>query len=465
MLQIYDTVTQKKAVFKPIVAGQVGLYVCGITVYDYSHIGHARAYLAFDVILRYLRSSGYQVRYIRNVTDIDDKIIKRAQDNNESWQQLADRFMKSMHEDFEQLNLVMPEQEPKATHFIPEMIELIQILMEKGYAYPASNGDVYYDIEKFEQYGCLSHRHIDDLRAGARIDVNEAKRNPLDFVLWKRAKSGEPAWPSPWGLGRPGWHIECSAMAIKNLGETFDIHGGGPDLQFPHHENERAQSEAATGKPFANTWMHVGCLQIDKEKMSKSAGNFLTIRDFLKDYHPEVLRYFSIASHYRSPVDYTERNIDSAIAGMERLYTALRGLSEAQRSDESTDFEQRFRRAMDDDFNTPVALSILFELVREIHRTRDIDPTRAAMWGTLLKKLANILGLLYEVPETFLQNMVRTNLDVEAIEARIMERTAARNAKDWALSDRIRDELLREGILLDDTPHGTQWRRERVISA
>jgi cysteinyl-tRNA synthetase len=459
MLRIYNTLTKEKEVFKPIVPNQIGFYICGITVYDFSHLGHARAYLAFDMVLRYLRESGYKVWYVRNITDVDDKIIKRSQENNESWQDLTERFIKAMSEDFAMLNMLPPDLEPRATEYIPEMVALIQRLMDKGYAYTAPNGDVYYDVEKFESYGCLSHRNIDDLKSGARIEVNEHKQNPLDFVLWKMAKPGEPFWPSPWGNGRPGWHIECSAMSLKTLGETFDIHGGGPDLKFPHHENERAQSEAANDKKFVNTWMHIGYLQINKEKMSKSLGNFLTIRDFLKNYHSEILRYFSIISHYRSPVDYAPDNINSAIAGMERLYTALRGLPDGT-PPEKTEFEAQFRQAMDDDFNTPIAFSVLFELAREINRTRDTNPSLSADLGALLKKLGNLLGLLYSTPDAFLQGIVTTGLDTDLVEERIKQRNEARAAKNWALADQIRDELLNHGIALDDTSQGTIWRRE-----
>lgn len=461
VLHIYNTLTRKKEIFEPIYPNEVGFYVCGVTVYDYCHLGHARAYIVFDMILRYLRESGYQVRYIRNITDIDDKIIKRSQENNESWFDLTERFISAMHEDFNALNILLPDLEPKATDYIPEMLALIQTLMDKGYAYIAPNGDIYYNVEKFESYGCLSHRNIDDLRAGARIELNAAKQNPLDFVLWKMAKPGEPSWPSSWGDGRPGWHIECSAMSLKNLGQTFDIHGGGPDLKFPHHENERAQSEAANDKKFVNTWMHAGYLQINKEKMSKSLGNFLTIRDFLKNYHPEILRYFCLISHYRSPVEFTNDHIDSAIAGMERLYTALRGLSIGNAALE-TEYEIRFRQAMDDDFNTSIAFSVLFDLAREINRTRETNPNLSADLGALLKKLGNLLGLLYSTPDAFLKGVIRSDLNADTIEKRIIQRNQARASKNWAVADQIRDELLNEGIALEDTIQGTIWRRENT---
>lgn len=460
MLHIYNSLSKEKEIFKPIVPNKVGLYVCGITVYDYSHIGHARAYLIFDMVLRYLRYSGYQVNYIRNITDIDDKIIKRSQENQEEWTRLTQRFIEAMHQDFLDLNLLSPNQEPKATDYIPDMLALVQTLLDKGYAYSAPNGDVYYSVDKFKSYGCLSHRHLNDLQAGARIEVNEAKKNPLDFVLWKSAKSGEPAWSSPWGDGRPGWHLECSVMSMKNLGETFDIHGGGPDLKFPHHENERAQSEAATHKRFVNIWMHAGYLKIDKEKMSKSLDNFITIRDFIKNYHPEVLRYFNLMSHYRSPVDYCQESIDSAIAGLERFYTALRGLPAAT-VQTGTDYETRFQQAMDDDFNTPIAFAVLFDLVRDINREKENNPKQAAVLGALLKKLGNLLGLLNADPEAFLQGVIKSSdLAVNDIEALIERRNQARQAKDWALADKLRQELLSKGVALEDTSAGTLWRRE-----
>lgn len=470
MLHIYNSLTKKEELFQPLVKNQVGLYVCGITVYDYSHIGHARTYIVFDMVLRYLRYRGYQVKYVRNITDIDDKIIKRSQENDETYQALTERFIKAMHEDFHALNLLDADGEPKATDNIQGMLQLVQQLIDKGFAYVGDSGDVYYDIEKFKDYGCLSHRHQEDLLAGSRVEVNEAKKNPMDFVLWKMAKPGEPFWASPWGNGRPGWHLECSVMAMKNLGETFDIHGGGPDLKFPHHENERAQSEAATGKRFVNVWMHSGYLQIDKEKMSKSLGNFITIRDFLTNYHPEILRYFNLMSHYRSPIDYAKDNIDSAISGMERLYTALRGLPTAsiQETEEIKDhikdikdYEERFQKAMNDDFNTPVAFAVLFDLVREINRVRDSDLSLAVKLGSLLKRLGNILGLLYAEPDVFLQSMVKGgSLETWAIEDLIAKRNEARRDKNWALADQYRNELLKQGIALEDTASGTLWRRE-----
>lgn len=459
MLHIYNTLSKEKELFKPLLPNKVGLYVCGITVYDYSHIGHARAYLIFDMALRYLQYLGYEVNYIRNITDIDDKIIKRSQENQEEWTALTQRFIQAMHEDFAILNLLPPNQEPRATDYIPEMITFVQTLIDKGYAYSAENGDVYYSVEKFETYGCLSHRKLEDLQAGARIEVNEAKKSPLDFALWKAAKPNEPAWSSPWGLGRPGWHLECSVMSMKNLGATFDIHGGGPDLKFPHHENERAQSEALSGKRFVNFWMHAGYLQIDKEKMSKSLGNFVTIREFLQEYHPEVLRYFNLIAHYRSPVDYCQESIDSAIAGLERLYTALRGLPQAI-APEGTEIERDFQKAMNDDFNTPIAFAVLFELARNINREKERNLAQAATLGALLKRLGNLLGLLTADPDVFLKEVVKTTeLNVSEIEALIEKRNQARQARDWALADNVRQTLLSKGVALEDTATGTLWRK------
>lgn len=475
MLQIYNSLTKQKEPFKPRNFPKVDLYVCGVTVYDFCHIGHARTYLAFDMIQRYLRCRGYEVNYVRNITDIDDKIIKRAHENQESWQALTQRFIQAMHEDLhDSLNMLKPQIEPKATEFLPEMIELIQTLIDKGYAYRADNQDVYYEIQKFKSYGCLAHRDLEDLIAGSRVEVNESKGNPLDFVLWKAAKPGEPAWESPFGLGRPGWHTECAAMSLKLLGETFDMHGGGPDLKFPHHENERAQSEAITGKTFVNTWMHVGYLQIDKEKMSKSTGNFITIREFLKDYHPEVLRYFNIASHYRSPIEYSVEHLNLAHGALIRLYTALRGLKLPDKPDEnqlaqtfsssnSSEFEKRFIEAMDDDFNTPVALAVLFDLARELNKEKELQGARTERveaLGALLVRLGQILGILFDKPEAFLQERALiSDEDSAEIESLIAARAAARQSKNWAEADTIRKKLAALSVELEDTADGTLWRR------
>lgn len=484
-MEIYNSLSRKKESFKPIVANQISMYVCGPTVYDYCHIGHARLYIVMDVVVRYFRYLGYNLKYIRNITDIDDKIIQRANENKEPYNSLSERFIQAMHEDLEKLHLIKPDLEPKATEYLAEMIDLIQDLIKKGFAYVADNGDVYYDVRKFKGYGELSNRDLDDLKAGTRVEVNEAKQNPLDFVLWKSAKPNEPKWPSPFGEGRPGWHTECSAMSLKNLGETIDIHGGGADLKFPHHENERAQSEVRTGKHFVNTWMHVGFLQINKEKMSKSLGNFLTIRDCLKEYHPEVLRYFNITSHYRSPVEYSDENLHNAALSLERMYTALRGLNPKIEDESSisentskldafksagaiskdpqiSDFQTKFNEAMNDDFNTPVALSVLFDMVREINREREQNLEKANILAGYLKQMAYVLGILNYSPEEFLQGKKDEALDKDKIKLLIEQREQARQNKNWAQSDKIRAELTQMGIVLEDTPQGTLWRKEVI---
>lgn len=465
-MYIYNTFTQKKELFEPLVPGKIGVYVCGVTVYDYCHIGHARTYLAFDIVLRYLRYAGFDVNYVRNITDIDDKIIKRAAENKESIESLSQRFTEAMHQDFEALGLERPTREPKATETVTGMIQMIQNLIAKKQAYAAQNGDVYYAIQAFSSYGALAHRDIEQLKVGARIEANEAKQCPLDFVLWKSAKPGEPAWESPWGLGRPGWHIECSAMSLEHLGQTVDIHGGGADLIFPHHENERAQSIVANAKPFVNYWMHVGYLQEHKQKMSKSLGNFVTIRDFLARYDAEVLRLFVISSHYRSPIEYSLEQIDLSIKALERLYHALRGFTAQDPASSElrvAHYEARFQGAMADDFNTPEALAVLFDLAREINRLRSEQPEQAAQGAALLKKLGNVLGLLVKDPDLFLQkqNVEDTHLDKEAIEALILERNQGRAAKNWMEADRIRDLLLAEGIVLEDTSDGTVWQNKK----
>lgn len=470
MLQIYNTLTKQKEIFKPIVPGKVRMYVCGVTVYDYCHLGHARTYLVFDTVARYLRYRGFDVTYVRNITDIDDKIIHRAQDHKKPIEFITEYFTKAMHEDEKKLNFGAFNSEPKATEYVSQMVKLIENLISKGYAYVTEQGDVYYDIQKFKSYGHLSQRILEDLQAGSRVDINQAKQNPLDFVLWKSAKPKEPHWESPWGIGRPGWHTECSAMALEELGETIDIHGGGSDLKFPHHENERAQSEAVTGKTFVNTWMHVGFLQVNKEKMAKSLGNFLTIRDFFKEYNPEILRYFVLASHYRSPVDFSVETIEAAKNPLERLYTALRGLFDTSLNGidnvdndgqvpDNTDFEKRFQEAMDDDFNTPVAFSVLFELVREINREKLTNLKNAQSLGLLLKKLGNILGLLYQDPAVFLHSADKLEVDPNVIEELIQLRDKARKEKDWATSDEVRKTLTDMGVTLEDTPTGTLWRK------
>lgn len=465
MLKIYNSFSKQKETLVPKVPGKISLYVCGITVYDYCHIGHARSFLVFDTVVRYLQYQGIDVTFIRNITDIDDKIIKRANENNEPIEILTHRFIQAMHEDMAILNLLPPTQEPRATDYILSMVNLIQTLLDKGYAYIGASGDVYYEVQKFKTYGCLAHRDLDDLKAGSRIEINDDKRNPLDFVLWKMAKLGEPHWPSPWGEGRPGWHIECSAMSLHLLGDTFDIHGGGQDLKFPHHENERAQSEGATDQKFVNIWMHAGFVQQSKEKMSKSLGNFLTIREYLKNNKPEVLRYFTIGSHYRSPVEYSEENMESSLRALERFYTSLRGLPDLSQVlvPENTEFEQRFCLAMDDDFNTPEALAVLFDLVREINRLREMHSAETLGYAALLKKLGNVLGLLTSSPETFLQGEQTTFHEVQEIEALIAQRDLARHNKEWAKADNIRKELTDRGITLEDTAGKTLWRRDSLV--
>ena len=462
VLNIYNTLTQRKEPFKPLKEGHVSMYVCGMTVYDYCHIGHARVMVAFDVITRYLRHRGYQVTYVRNITDVDDKIFNRANENGEPFTALTARFIDAMHEDERALGVLSPDQEPRATQHIGEIIAMIETLLAKEYAYTAANGDVYYDIAKFADYGKLNRRDPEQMMAGARVEVDAHKRNPMDFVLWKAAKPGEAAWESPWGAGRPGWHIECSAMSTQCLGHTFDIHGGGPDLKFPHHENEIAQSEAATGCTYVNYWMHAGAVRVNKEKMSKSLGNFFTIREVLEKYPPEVVRYFLISSHYRSQVDYSEESLREARASLERLYRALRGV-DAIPGHLEQDYAGRFAAAMDDDFNTPGAVAVLFELARDINRAQK-DGADAAALAAELRRLAGILGLLQDEPEVFLQagsaSSDGAGLTAEAIEALIVQRNAARKAKDFAESDRIRDLLKAQGIVLNDSREGTSWERQ-----
>ena len=459
MLKIYNSLSNKKETFTPITPNKIRMYVCGMTVYDYCHLGHARVMVAFDVVFRYLRASGYDVTYIRNITDIDDKIIQRANEKGENFKALTERFIDAMHEDEKALGILPPTAEPKATDNIAEIITMITTLIEKGFAYQGKSGDVYYSVSKFDDYGKLSGRNIEDLRAGDRIAVNTDKNDPLDFVLWKMAKTDEPAWESPWGNGRPGWHIECSAMATKLLGNHFDIHGGGHDLQFPHHENEIAQSEACTGEHFANYWMHNGFIRVDEEKMSKSLDNFFTIREVLKKYKAEEIRYFMLTSQYRSPLNYSTDQLDSAGAALDRLYTALRGINTST-APQDTSYEQHFNDAMDDDFNTPEALSSLFDLARDINRARDTNEDEAAALGALLKKLAGILGLLVGDTEAWFQGVASDNdLSNEAIEALIQQRIEAKNNKDWATADRIRDELNEQNITLEDKGPETIWRR------
>lgn len=456
-LSLYNTLSKAKEPFQPLVGNQVRMYVCGMTVYDFCHIGHARVMVAFDVIARWLRQRGYELTYVRNITDIDDKIIRRAQENGEPFDALTERMIAAMHEDEARLSVLRPDVEPRATGHIAGMHAMIQTLIDKGFAYAPGNGDVYYRVGKFVGYGKLSRKKIEDLRIGARIEVDESKEDPLDFVLWKAAKPGEPSWESPWGAGRPGWHIECSVMSTCCLGETFDIHGGGPDLVFPHHENEIAQSEAATGKPYAATWMHAGAVRVDGEKMSKSLGNFFTIREVLEKYHPEVVRFLLVSSHYRSPINYSEDNLKEAKGALERFYTALRGLPEVEASGGEA-FAERFAAAMDDDFNTPEAVAVLFEMAREVNRLREADLQAAAALAAKLRELAGLLGVLQLEPDAFLQAGAAGKVDAAQVEALIQARLEARAAKNWAESDRIRDELTAMGVVLEDGKGGTTWR-------
>ncbi|HDL8054963.1 TPA: cysteine--tRNA ligase [Yersinia enterocolitica] len=461
MLKIFNTLSRQKEEFKPIHAGKIGMYVCGITIYDLCHIGHGRTFVAFDVVARYLRYLGYSLTYVRNVTDVDDKIIKRAIENNETCEQLTTRMLAEMHKDFDALNLQRPDLEPRATHHIPEIIELTERLIARNHAYVAANGDVMFSVESDPDYGVLSRQDLDQLQAGARVEVADVKRNPMDFVLWKMSKPGEPSWESPWGPGRPGWHIECSAMNSKQLGAHFDIHGGGSDLMFPHHENEIAQSTCAHDGPYVNYWMHSGMVMIDKEKMSKSLNNFFTIRDVLAYYDAETVRYFLMSGHYRSQLNYSEENLKQARASLERLYTALRGTDENATPAGGAEFEARFRAAMDDDFNTPEAYSVLFDIAREVNRLKTEDMTGANALAAELRKLAHVLGLLEQDPELFLQSGAQTDDDeVAKIEALIKQRNDARSSKDWALADSARDQLNELGIVLEDGPQGTTWRRK-----
>ncbi|TDX30942.1 cysteinyl-tRNA synthetase [Modicisalibacter xianhensis] len=456
-MQIYNTLTRRKEPFSPIEPGKVRMYVCGITVYDYCHIGHARVMVAFDVITRYLRERGYDVTYVRNITDIDDKILKRADENGETIVSLTERMIAAMHEDEGRLGVLRPDHEPRATAHIDDIIAMIERLIAREYAYRADNGDVYYRVRKFTDYGKLNNRNLDEMRAGARVEVDTHKEDPLDFVLWKAAKPDEASWPSPWGNGRPGWHIECSAMSTCCLGETFDIHGGGPDLTFPHHENEIAQSEAATGKPYVNTWMHAGAVRVDQQKMSKSLGNFFTIREVLEVHDPEVVRYLLLSSHYRSPINYAPEALDEARRSLERFYNALDGL-EPTKGDVEAGYWTRFTEAMDDDFNTAEALAVLFELVRDLNRARKEAPERAPALAYELKRLGGILGLFGQVPSAFLKaGAASLPITESEIETRIAARADAKAQRDFAEADRIRDELAAMGIVLKDSREGTNW--------
>ncbi|MBT0665214.1 cysteine--tRNA ligase [Geobacter pelophilus] len=484
-LRIYNTLTGGKEDFVPLEPGKVKMYVCGVTVYDNCHIGHARAYTAFDMIFRYLKYSGYDVTYIRNYTDIDDKIINRANEQGILWSEVAERFIGEFNKDMTALGIQAPTFEPKATEHIPEIIAIVQRLVDKGNAYEA-NGDVYFRVERFPGYLKLSKRNLEDMQAGARVDVDDRKENPMDFALWKSSKPGEPAWESPWGPGRPGWHIECSAMSMKFLGETFDIHGGGKDLVFPHHENEIAQSEAANGKQFVRYWMHNGFVNINSEKMSKSLGNFFTIKEVLDKYDPEVLRFFLLSAHYRSPIDFCDHNLDDAEAGLERVYKGLAAISaaldvmtavsvsggeaESDLVEKLAAFSDRFREAMDDDFNTALALAHVFELVRAANRliteVSSLDEGQKGLLAAVREKITEVgqvLGLFYSAPVEYLERIkgrkvAGMSIAPEEIERLLAERAAARKAKDFKRSDEIRDSLLSQGIELLDGPQGTVWK-------
>ncbi|WP_288639019.1 cysteine--tRNA ligase [Comamonas kerstersii] len=453
-LRIYNTLSRALEAFSPLEPGHVRMYVCGMTVYDLCHLGHARSMVVFDVVQRWLRASGYRVTYVRNITDIDDKIIKRAVENGETIRSLTDRMIDALHQDADALGIERPTFEPRATEYVPQMLKMIGTLQDKGLAYQAGNGDVNFAVRKFPGYGKLSGKSLDELNAGERVAVQDGKHDPLDFVLWKSSKPEEPAdvkWASPFGEGRPGWHIECSAMGCEMLGESFDIHGGGADLQFPHHENEIAQSEGATGKPFAQVWMHNGFINVDNEKMSKSLGNFFTIRDVLKEYDAETVRFFVVRSHYRSPLNYSNVHLDDARGALKRLYTALSLVAPAEVAiDWAEPHAARFKAAMDEDFGTPEAVAVLFDLAGEVNRSK--SPELAG----LLKALGACLGLLQDDPQQFLQAGA-AGVDAAAIEAQIAARAAAKAAKNWAEADRIRKELLEQGIVLKDSPTGTTW--------
>jgi len=457
-LRLFNSLTGQVETFKPLVPGQVGMYVCGMTIYDFCHVGHARMMMSFDVVQRWLKASGYKVNYVRNITDIDDKIIRRAVERGITIRQLTDEMTAAMHADIGALGIEMPNHEPRATEYVGQMLDMIGKLESKGLAYRAGNGDVNYAVRKFDGYGKLSGKSLDQLRAGERVAVDDGKQDPLDFVLWKSAKPEEPAdakYESVFGAGRPGWHIECSAMSCALLGEQFDIHGGGLDLQFPHHENEIAQSEGASGKRFVNYWMHNGFLNVDNEKMSKSLGNFFTIRDVLKSYDGETVRYFMLRVQYRSPFNYSDAGLDDARQGLRRLYTALDTVDlsgvDTSAIDWTQDHAARFKAAMDEDFNTPIAVSILFELAAEVNRTRSIE------YAALLKGLAGVLGLLQQEPRAYLQGGAGDSVDAAAIDAAIAARAQAKAAKNFAEADRIRQELLAQGIVLKDSAQGTTW--------
>ncbi|MBV7388596.1 cysteine--tRNA ligase [Pasteurellaceae bacterium TAE3-ERU1] len=458
MLKIYNTYERNKEEFKTIQPGKVGMYVCGVTVYDLCHIGHGRTFVCFDVIARFLRYLGYDLTYVRNITDVDDKIIKRALANHETCDQLVDRMVAEMYQDFDALNIQRPDIEPRATHHIADIIAIVQTLIDKKHAYVADNGDVMFSVASFDHYGKLSRQDLEQLQAGARVEISAIKQNPMDFVLWKMSKENEPSWDSPWGKGRPGWHIECSAMNFKELGAHFDIHGGGSDLMFPHHENEIAQSCCAHGGSYVNYWIHSGMIMVDKEKMSKSLNNFFTIRDVLKHYNGESVRYFLLTAHYRSQLNYSDENLNLAHSALERLYTALRGTDKSAVAAGGEAFVQAFNEAMNDDFNTPGALAVLFDMAREVNKLKQENALDAAnSLAAQMRQLGDVLGILYQDPEAFLQ--AGNDDDVAEIEALIAKRNQARAEKNWAQADAARDKLTAMGIVLEDGPQGTTWRR------
>ncbi|SNC58588.1 cysteine--tRNA ligase [Sodalis endosymbiont of Henestaris halophilus] len=460
MLKIFNTLTRQKEEFKPIYSGKVSIYVCGITAYDLCHIGHGRTFVAFDVVTRYLRYRGFDVNYVRNITDIEDKIIRRAAKNSEPFYVLTERMIREMHIDFDKLNIMRPDHEPRATHYIDDIIALVAQLIERKHAYVAINGDVMFAVDSDKDYGLLSRQDLAKLQVGTHVKVTEVKRNSMDFVLWKMSKPDEPSWPSPWGDGRPGWHIECSAMNIRQLGYHFDIHGGGSDLIFPHHENEIAQFTCAHDGPYVNVWMHTGMVMLDRKKMSKSLGNFFTLRDFLRCYDAETVRYFLMSSHYRSQIYYSEENLKQSRAALERLYTALRGTDLVAVPDGGEHFVRQFNAAMDDDFNTPRAYSILSDIAREVNRKKIVQPSAVQGMAATLRRLASVLGLLKQDPVAFLQQIsnddVNKNTEVAVL---IQKRCDARKARHWALADETRDKLKKLGIMLEDGPQGTTWRR------
>lgn len=462
MLKIYNSLTKQKEEFIPIEPGKVRMYVCGMTVYDFCHIGHARVMVVFDVIARHLRNTGFDVHYVRNITDIDDKIIARANENKESISDLTARFINAMNEDSSALGVLPPDEEPKATEHMEQIITMITALIEKNHAYVGKNNDVYFDVSSFKQYGQLSGKHLDELRVGERVEVQEEKEDPLDFVLWKAAKPNEPSWPSPWGEGRPGWHIECSAMSTHCLGNHFDIHGGGQDLLFPHHENEVAQSVCSTDEAFVNVWIHNGFVRVDEEKMSKSLGNFFTVREVLQKFQPEVVRFFILSSHYRSPLNYSLDNLEEAKSAISGLYTSLRNVSGFENIELDKDLLTKFNEFMDDDFNTPKSISLLHEIARDLNKESDKSSQRALILAATLKYSGSVLGILQDNPQAFLQGKSvdsDSGDDIQEIEKLIQERNAAKSVKDYAKADQIRDQLSAMNISLEDTPQGTVWRR------